>query len=288
MKIAISFSGGRTSAVMTKLILDTYGNNPSYEIVVTFANTGGEHEKTLEFVNNCDKYWGFNTVWLEAEVHHEAGKGVSHRIVDFESASRKGEPFEEFIKKYGIPNQTSPQCTARLKTDVMWSYIRSLGWKRKHYWTAIGIRADEIDRMNVDYENLKLWYPLIDWGWYKEKVNSFMKKQDFDLNLPSDAFGNCTFCWKKSFRKLATVAQLEPEQFEFPKRMEEKYRFHKPSKAANPETGERLFYRKYSKVEDIFELAQSPRFTPYEESKQLSIWDEIDFGGNCNDGCEVY
>jgi len=74
MKIAISFSGGRTSAVMTKLILENY---PDVEKVVTFANTGAEHPKTLEFVNNCDKYWGFNTYWLEAKVNPEQGEGLN-------------------------------------------------------------------------------------------------------------------------------------------------------------------------------------------------------------------
>lgn len=284
MRISISFSGGRTSAVMTKLILDNY---PHAEKVITFANTGAEHPKTLEFVHNCDKYWGFNTVWLEAVVNPDHGKGVTHKIVDFSSASRNGEPFEAMIQKYGIPNPTTPQCTARLKTDVMLSYLRSLGWKNKTYWTAIGIRADEIDRMNANYKSQMLWYPLIDWQWDKQKVNSFMAKQPFDLDLPSDAFGNCCFCWKKSFRKLATVAQKEPWHFDFPKRMEEKYRFHKPAKAANPETGERLFYRRHRKVEDIFAIAQDSKFVPYEDSKQMSIWDELDLGGSCNDGCEV-
>ena len=56
----ISFSGGRTSAYMTKLLLDNFSDK--YNFIVTFANTGMEHEKTLEFIHNCDLNFNFNTV----------------------------------------------------------------------------------------------------------------------------------------------------------------------------------------------------------------------------------
>ena len=48
-KIAISFSGGRSSAIMTQLVLQKY---PNSQIEITFANTGFEHEDTLRFVND--------------------------------------------------------------------------------------------------------------------------------------------------------------------------------------------------------------------------------------------
>ncbi|BDE26073.1 hypothetical protein OCUAc20_45730 (plasmid) [Acinetobacter baumannii] len=63
----ISFSGGRTSAYLTWYMLNNYSH--LYNFIVTFANTGIEHEKTLEFVDKCDKYFNFNTVWLEAVIH---------------------------------------------------------------------------------------------------------------------------------------------------------------------------------------------------------------------------
>ena len=113
-------SGGRTSAFMTKMILDNYKDK--YDIVVCFANTGQENDATLDFVNNCDKHFGFNTVWLEAVVN-EGRVACSHRVVDYDSASRKGEPFEEVVKKYGIPNNGYPHCTRELKENPIHSYI---------------------------------------------------------------------------------------------------------------------------------------------------------------------
>lgn len=40
-KFNISFSGGRTSGYMTKLLLDNWSDR--YDFIVTFANTGLEH-----------------------------------------------------------------------------------------------------------------------------------------------------------------------------------------------------------------------------------------------------
>ena len=56
--LVLSFSGGRTSGYLKKELLKY--KNEFKDIVVAFANTGQEHEKTLKFINNCDKNFGFN------------------------------------------------------------------------------------------------------------------------------------------------------------------------------------------------------------------------------------
>ena len=63
-KLRISFSGGRTSAYMTKWMIENLKDK--YEMIVCFANTGKEREETLEFVDKCDKKFGFNVVWIES------------------------------------------------------------------------------------------------------------------------------------------------------------------------------------------------------------------------------
>lgn len=120
-KYQISFSGGRTSGYMTKLLLDNFSDQ--YEFIVTFANTGMEDTRTLDFVNNCDKYFGFSTVWLEADVYHNQRKGTGFKIVTYETASRNAEPFEEVVRKYGIPNPAFPHCTRELKLAPMRAYL---------------------------------------------------------------------------------------------------------------------------------------------------------------------
>ena len=275
-ELSISFSGGRTSAFMTYKLLQMWRGR----VVVTFANTGCEHESTLKFVDDCDKRLGFNVVWLEADVSPEPGVGVKHRIVSYETASRRGEPFEAFIRKYGIPNQTTPQCTTKLKQLPMESYNKSIGrlrGKSINYYTAIGIRADEADRMAASAARERLIYPMIGWGTTKQDVLDFWSEMPFDLELEHEALGNCTWCWKKSFRKLYWLANEHPDVFEFPRKMEEMYSNHKAECAAG-RGGVRRFFRGFKSVNDIMSEAGVGSHDDVHLSTQ----------GACGDSCEVY
>jgi hypothetical protein len=288
-KISISFSGGRSSAVMTKLLLDQYRD--THEICVTFANTGCEHPATLDFIDACDRHWGFNTIWVEAVVDPTPGVGVRHRIVDFDSASRKGEPFEAVIQKYGLPNSTSPMCTTRLKENVLTSYRNSIGWRRGQKLdsvTAIGIRADEIDRMRTDSEKEGFIYPLVEAGFTKSMVNSYLRPFSWDLKLPSDAYGNCSWCWKKSDRKLFTIALEDPSVFSFPARMESLYSENKPGTKACSNDGRRYLFRNHRSTLDILEQANSFQGLKYRDVVQCSIFDfDLDRSSGCSESCEV-
>ena len=114
-KLLISFSGGRTSAYMTWFMLNQWKDRDLYDKIVVFANTGKEREETLNFVHKCDVEFGFNTVWVEAFVHYKKGKGTTHVVVNFETADRIGDVFEDVIFKYGMPNQNAPHCSRELK-----------------------------------------------------------------------------------------------------------------------------------------------------------------------------
>jgi len=284
-RIAISFSGGRTSAVMTKMLVEKL--RPTHEITVNFANTGCEHLKTLEFVDKCDKAFGFNCVWLEAVIDPRKGEGVRHKIVNFETASRDGKPFEDFIAKYGIPNMTTPQCTTRLKENVMDSYRHGeLGWARRQYDTAVGIRADEAHRARKDAAKERFIYPLLESGWTKDMVVSEVRSWGFDLEIP-EQLGNCTWCWKKSNRKLLTLAKENPEVFEFPLRMEDKYSGFKCDSAAVGPDGKRNFFRGHRSALDLLELSKMP-FEAFED-KYSNVFDPVyDLASGCGmSSCEV-
>jgi hypothetical protein len=282
-KLAISFSGGRTSAVMTKLLLEKY-RDTDVEVSVTFANTGCEHPATLKFINDCDNHFGFGTVWIEGVVGPK-GTGMRAKVVNFNTASRNGEPFEAYIAKYGVPTAAQPHCTSRLKEDVMYDYRRSLGWHHKEYHTAIGIRADEADRCSAKAKEKSLVYPLVEMGITKDMVKAECGKWPFDLELPGDHYGNCVWCWKKSMRKLCTVAKESPEWFEFPAKMEEKY----GHLMADNAQGRRVFFRKHMSTQDVLELAKKP-FTPYSDTRQMTLFeldDFMDIGSGCGESCEI-
>lgn len=281
-RLKISFSGGRTSALMLKLILDRMASEYD-RIAVTFCNTGQEHEETLKFVNAVDQWLEAGVVWLEAVVHPEHGKGTTHRIVNFETADRAGAVFESVIKKYGIPNPVFRNlCNRELKLRVMDSYCRSIGWETGSYDTAIGIRADEIDRVNPDHRALRLVYPLVDEGVTKTDVLAWWSKQPFDLQIP-EHYGNCVWCWKKSLRKHLTLARECPSAFEFPMRMERLYA------TAGAGEKERTFFRENRSAADILELSKQP-FEPFDPNQPLQMpLIPIDLpSGGCSESCETY
>jgi hypothetical protein len=278
-KLVVTFSGGETSAMMTYHLLKKYKTMGYSEIVVIFANTGQENEETLIFVNNCQKILKFPVIWLEADVVHEFRKGTKHKIVNFETASRNGEPFEEVCKKYAIPCHTSSHCTRELKLHPIKSYLREIGWKKGMYDTAVGIRLDEMHRVSIKAMDEGAIYPLVDWKDTKNTVRAFWEKMPFRLNLHEHQ-GNCKWCWKKSMRKLLTIATENPEYFDFPRKMEQNYA--KPHK--------QFFFRGYKSSDDIIELSKQP-FEKFTDNYRVTIanFDPIlDAAGSCSESCDIY
>ena len=273
-KLNISFSGGRTSAYMTKKIIDNWSDK--YDFITVFANTGLEHPKTLEFVHNCDMHFGFNTIWVEGVVHYDKKKSSTHKIVSYETASRNGEPFEAYIKKYGIPNKAFPQCTRELKLYPMQSYLKSIGYHHRTIPTAIGIRNDEKRRIAKSAEVDNIIYPLItEWPSDKQDVLDWWEDQIFDLGI--DEFeGNCLGCYKKSDRKQFLQIERDPSVFDFHRRMEQTYRLH------GPQDGERVFFRGNRDTDALFADYEEHKNDP--KRKVIDIYED----GGCSESCEVY
>ena len=157
--ILISFSGGETSGYMLYYLTNLWKDRHNYYFIVVFANTGEENEETLEFVKKCGEAFGVEIIWVEALVGPEKGNGTKCKVVDFDSASRKGEPFRDVISKYGIPNQAFPHCNRELKLKPIHDLVKNV-LDIKDYETAIGIRYDEIDRMVQDRKIYNIIYPL--------------------------------------------------------------------------------------------------------------------------------
>ena len=275
--LVVSFSGGKTSAYMSHEILRRYSDR--FNLRFVFANTGQELEKTLEFVNRCDIEFGLNLVWVEAVINPEHGKGPTHKIVSFKTASRDGAPFEAVIAKYGIPSLRNPHCSGRLKADVISHYIKSIGLRG--CYQAIGIRSDEGRRKSVSaVERYNACYPLCDWfPTTRDDVNEFWWKKDFNLEIEAHE-GNCQTCWKKSDRKLYLLALEHPERFEFMIRAEIEFQHVKP----NVEGTKRVFFRQHRSAKDI--IAEAQDYTP--EQLRALIGADPDPLGNCADSCEGY
>lgn len=208
----ISFSGGRTSAYMLWRVLQANNGLPD-DAVVCFANTGKEDEATLRFVDRCSKEWDVPITWLEWDA---VDSKPTFKIVDFESASRNGEPFERCIKHYKkLPNPAQRWCTGQLKIRTIHRYLRNLGWDHDENDNDdfVGIRADE-PRRAAKMNKRKL--PLYLSGVTKETINQFWAEQPFTLDLQihrgESLLGNCDLCFLKSVDKKVNIARLHPEK----------------------------------------------------------------------------
>ena len=239
----ISFSGGRTSAYMLRKIADI-GLRP--DVHVLFCNTGKEDEATLRFVHEVEERWDIPVRWLEylradepkyrnpevaaiARRFRSARPEVMERLRDdpwlehgyrevrFDSASRRGEPFENFVAMNGLPNPAFRTCTTVLKVRVMKRWMMDLGCNQ---WDMVmGIRADEPRRVaKLNRSPPERWehlMPLAEAGVQEADVLAFWRDQPFDLQLAADPkmgtyLGNCDGCILKGTDKLLRIEREHP------------------------------------------------------------------------------
>tara|TARA_Y100001934_G_C12187871_1_gene694870 strand:+ start:178 stop:1026 length:849 start_codon:yes stop_codon:yes gene_type:complete len=271
--LVCTFSGGRTSAFMAQF-LNTFPKYDDYDKAFIFANTGKEREETLEFIDKCDKEWGLGIVWLEANINKEKFKGTTYKIVDFKSASRKGEPFEAMLKKYPLPTNYGSVCTRELKLRPLNKYIKDLNYKE--FKTALGIRFDERHRKSLHAEADDIIYPLCDDIKVDSKfIRTWWDMQCFDLQL-KDYEGNCDLCFKKSVRKRLTIIKENPKVAEWWNKMEKKYAKQYP----------RFDLRTNKSVEDLIKMSKEPFRTIADkhetEKRQISLFDvDMDVETDC-------
>lgn len=215
----VSFSGGRTSGLMLRRILDAGIDD---DVHVCFANTGKEREETLDFVREVSVRWGVGITWLERDdgstyEHHDAGDEATrprYRVVRHETASRAGEPFRRLIldRNY-MPNPVTRFCTTELKIRVMKNWMIDQGYE--HWSNIVGLRADEPGRVaNMrEQDGKNRWtvsMPLAEAGVRLADVETFWRGQPFQLALrPWE--GNCDVCYLKGHKKRERIIRDRPD-----------------------------------------------------------------------------
>ena len=206
----INVSGGETSALMLRRVLDAHGGTLPPDCRAVFANTGLEHEGTLRFLAECAERWGVDLVWIERDRLSPRG----FRTVTFDTASREGEPFAELCaeRRY-LPNSRARFCTVALKIETSIAFMRTEGYTR---WTSlVGLRADETRRVMTlrDREPDPAFdraFPLYDAGIAKRDVRAWWDGAPFRLDVPPGA-GNCRLCFLKGLRLREELMRAHPE-----------------------------------------------------------------------------
>lgn len=208
----VSFSGGRTSGFMLHQILQANGGIPDGSYVC-FANTGKEHEATLQFVQEIADTWQVKIAWIERRFDTERGFDVTN----FQTAARNGEPFAGLIdKKMFLPNPVMRFCTSELKVVPIAKYVKEQGVTDATM--LVGLRADEPRRVHRVQGDVRQGFdydcPIARAGHTLTDVRAFWNAQPFDLRLPNDdrAFGNCDLCFLKGKGVIERVLRHEPER----------------------------------------------------------------------------
>lgn len=233
----VSVSGGRTSGKLLWEILQANGGELPPLVKAAFENTGREHERTLEFIAEIERRWHAPIRWLEY-MRRPGPVTTNGKTIDCHgwievnanTASRKGEPFEQLLDVYAdfrrvakekppvLPNPVQRFCTGVLKQRVMhWWVTESLGWEGE-YTVAIGLRADEprrVRELTAAYKAIQPVAPLAAAGVTHADVMEFWKGQPFDLGLEHHPKlgtyqGNCDFCFLKSSDKIRQMARDNP------------------------------------------------------------------------------
>lgn len=213
----LSFSGGRTSGYLLWRVLQSNGGLPDCA-TVCFANTGKEDEATLRFVQRCADEWNVPITWIEFEDNQDG-----FRVVDFDSASRNGEPFEAIIRKRNyLPNPVARFCTVELKIQPERYYLKKvLEWT--DWDNMVGIRADEPKRVSRIRANPSGGHagperimPLAEAGITKSDVGRFWSSNSFDLELPNingtTPNGNCDLCFLKCADRVLSLIREKPSR----------------------------------------------------------------------------
>lgn len=227
-RLVIPFSGGRSSGAQLAHIIEANGGLPQ-GAVVCFQNTGFELPATLDFVQRFGEHFAISIYWLERDL----SEPTKVRVVSHNSAARAGEPFLQMFsqplvrkdKSFGLrplPNPVQRTCSSELKTKTSHRFVRQhLGWPNR-YWSALGYRADEPQRVARRRKREDRYvkscpeggwgvFPMFEAGMTGEDVLRFWSKMPFDLGIESWQ-GNCDFCFMKAEWKIKEMMRAHPDR----------------------------------------------------------------------------
>lgn len=282
--IICATSAGLTSVMMAIKMKEWY---PKSNIVNVFINTSKEDERSLIFMNECDKFYNLNLIWLEPIINQQKMFGSTYKISNYDSLYRNGELFEQGIIKYGIPSRVNKWCNRELKQVPLKKYADDL-FGKDNWCLAQGIRTDEVDRISENYKINNTFYPPFENGISKRERNKFWKDQPIKLKLKGYE-GNCDFCFEKSKRKRMTIAIENPDKLIWWDEMEKKYSLihingkDQYNKMIN--NGGAFFGRMNESIQQIVDDAKKPFKKATDEYIYES--DLFDFESDCGINCSI-
>jgi hypothetical protein len=268
----VSFSGGRTSAYLVKLMEQKRADGDDVKYI--FMDTGAEHPKTYEFIRNVVEHFQIDLICLRVVFNNELGKASTYEVCNLDSIGPDLKPWQGMLAKYGVPYIGGEFCTDRMKLVPFKKYCQ------EHFgeWvTWLGIRADEPRRLR-EQEGIRYLAELSDFD--KQDVMDWWGSQEFDLGI-DEWLGNCVFCMKKSNLKLAAAQRDEPGLY---------LDFVDAITSEGVRTGEKTgsvmkMYRGKQSLEGLIATFDG---STGEEIKERMQGAKVMSSGSCSESCEVF
>lgn len=141
-QIVNSFSGGRSSATNTMLLINKFGKE---NVKHLYLDTGAEHPKTYEFIRNVVKQLDIELTCLRPIVRG-GRKSSDYKIVSVDEIGCDMIPITEVMGKYGKPSFKAASCTREMKKTLADKWRKdNFGKDGSEMW--LGIRYDEPARL---------------------------------------------------------------------------------------------------------------------------------------------
>lgn len=229
----VSVSGGKDSTATLILALKQF---PQSTIAI-FADTGNEHETTLQYLDDLERAVGIRIVRVKADFsdrfEHKRRwilekwplKGVPVERCERAAAllAPTGNPYLDLCMLKGrFPSRMAQFCTQELKTVPLTEFAMWLGETfDADVWSWQGIRRDEsAHRRNArGYEDLTggiyAWRPIA--GWTAQQTIDFVRSAGVPLNpLYSQGMNRvgCMPCINASKAELAEISRRFPHHVE--------------------------------------------------------------------------
>lgn len=160
MKILAWWSGGITSAVACKIVIDQYGKDC---VDVVFIDTMNEHPDTYRFLMDCERWYG--TVIKSIK---------NPNYTDIR---------EVWLKYLSLNVANGAICSSELKRATRIKYQKQNNYDHQVFGFEFGKKEfNRAESMKLNYPDSKPIFPLLQMGMYKEDCIKFV--QDADIEVP--------------------------------------------------------------------------------------------------------
>lgn len=199
--LVVAYGGGINSTAML-VGFAAYGMRPD---AILFADTGGERPETYTHLNVMRAFITAQPSWPE--------------LVVVRYGSRMYQSLEdECLKREELPQLAygAHRCSYNWKRRPQetwtnrWPAARAAWARGERITKAIGFDAEEDRRARLKPdEKYKYRYPLIDWGWGRDRCTYEIRR----VGLPVPEKSSCFFCPARRKEEVIDLAEKHPDLF---------------------------------------------------------------------------